>query len=565
MEWLSVIASFINYLWQYMPIEPKDVFKKIVKIIAGFSSAVSLLKCVCEVDLVVLLLRFLQDYRIWFYAGICCLAEIPGITAYFERKKDSEAIKKSYVWQNALYNFVGAGCAVVIIETTYKNIKNFRFLEDFYVGEIVLSLLPLFVWIAFSYQYAEQQKDLQDHSPSLEWKNQILNILHLIDVYFWSLISAELLICYTLYCYIHHAPIELDGWYLFSLSIVLIFFYICGVHEQYHLYLLFLTAVPAILLYIIQWLSWFEIDREALHYQVIFIIVHFIVYLFIVFRRERNTSIRNLIFGVLLVCGVAHYYIYPISFGWTLGCFTVILILLYLCGTFWRNTFYLLFLSGVPAVLICADRYMSGSAMEVQTLQKQAVFFSVHFAVYMLVIILKEKNVNWGYMKSPARLIAILRSKISRVASYVKKFIRVMKERPDETKKEMKERLPEVFVLGEWFFGVVFILMVIGYPIFCSIPYNLDRLPYGEAANYIEAICGDIEEAKVLRVEVENCDWYDDSPTLQNPDVDQRKYLMFLYDNLRDKMVEKSIISKDDVEVSYQQVVDWYKGYRPDL
>lgn len=84
-----------------------------------------------------------------------------------------------------------------------REIEDFQFIEDFYVEEIVLVFIPLCLWIAFSYQNIEQKDVPDDHEPSLEWKNQICNMLHLFNTYFWSLVSAVFVVSYTLYCRIH--------------------------------------------------------------------------------------------------------------------------------------------------------------------------------------------------------------------------------------------------------------------------------------------------------------------------------------------------------------------------
>lgn len=63
-----------------------------------------------------------------------------------------------------------------------------------------------------------------DHLTSLKWKNQIVNVLYLTNVHFWSLVSSEILISYTLYCHIHHVPMEAKVHYLMLLTFALCFF-----------------------------------------------------------------------------------------------------------------------------------------------------------------------------------------------------------------------------------------------------------------------------------------------------------------------------------------------------
>lgn len=168
-----------------------------------------------------------------------------------------------------------------------REIEDFQFIEDFYVEEIVLVFIPLCLWIAFSYQNIEQKDVPDDHDPSLEWKNQICNMLNLFNTYFWSLVSAVFVVSYTLYCRIHNMQVYLNGWYLAFLTVLLLFFYACGVSKYQHIYLVFLMDVPMVLVSSIYWMSLFVVEDKMMRWQLIFVITHLLIYVSLIYRKEK--------------------------------------------------------------------------------------------------------------------------------------------------------------------------------------------------------------------------------------------------------------------------------------
>lgn len=295
LKWIAAVAGFFC---NRIPIEPRKVSEKIVFL---FTIA-SVFACACVeffnyflgYDILAEGLGILQTRWQTLSWAIVFVAVLPPVAAFFERKKGASL---KYIAGNCFFNLVGAACAYTLLKIVYETIENFSFLKEFYVGDIALSFLPVCLWIALSYQQVEQEKEQEkrkeklvpDHSTSLSCINQILNVLHLVNVYFWSLVSAELIICYTLYCYIHHAPQKLSGRYLLGISVVLFFFYLCGTHTHVHLYLLFLAAVPAILICVVQWMSWLAVDGAMVGLQLGFIVFHFGIYMLIIYVHEKRT------------------------------------------------------------------------------------------------------------------------------------------------------------------------------------------------------------------------------------------------------------------------------------
>lgn len=554
------IAGLLGMSWKCIPIEPQSVFKKVTFCIACVPVIVTKALSYLKINFTVMVLKFFLEYKWLFCAGIAFFAILPPCMAWLEQKKYPEAATKKYVVENLIYNAVGAAaaCGMFIIAT--GGIDNIGVLADLHVEDITLLFVPICLWMAFSYQYEEQQNELEDHSPSLKWKNQVLNVLYLTNVYFWSLVSSGILISYTLYCHVHHVPMRASVWYLVLLNIDLIFFYLCGISRLHYLYLLFQSAVPAIMICSVQWLSWFEVDRKMSVGKIVFIMINFGIYLLIALKKESNIAWKTKIFAFISFCGVTYCFVKPMPFrleSMYFGIFTLILILLYICGLKTHRIFYQVFLTAVPAVLIGITQWTPQFVIEEKMLNRQAWFIVVHFSCYMLIIFLRERNHAQEGVEPPVRF-GMIPSKTIEMFEYI---IRGLKEHPEETVAEIKDKLKSIMLLREWFFGVVFVIMLIGYPLFCKLPFLLERELYSVAIHHISAICEDEKRTKELLEEIKDSEWYDDAAVLNEPDMDQTQYLLFMYDNLRDEMVQKKVISETDNMVSYEQLVNWYSSY----
>ena len=195
---LDIAVGIYAHMWKQIPLEPKSTLYAISNASMGAVIVAAAIKLFFSKDAYTNLLIFLLKHSVPLYAGIIILAALPGIIALWERRPLPGAAKTCYITANIRYNEVGALIAILMTGCVLCNVKNLRMLPLFYTEQIASIFVPLCLWIALFYQYEEQRKNLPDHSPSLAWKNQICNILHLANVYFWGLFSALLLICYIL-------------------------------------------------------------------------------------------------------------------------------------------------------------------------------------------------------------------------------------------------------------------------------------------------------------------------------------------------------------------------------
>lgn len=294
--WLMV-SGVLDFLCGKIEVKPKKTAKRIAFIFSAISFGFAIIEG-AGINIVSFLLDCMQKYLLAVYIYILLIAVLAPALAFFDGRKSSKAVRPGYVWKNLGFNILGACSACSMLFIARKEITDFRFIEEFYVKEIIVMLVPLCLCIAFSYQTAEQQmkKKEMDHSASLKWKNQICNIMHLINTYFFSLASAVFVVAYTLYCYVHHTKTYLNEGYLVLLSITLFFFYICGLHKNKQAYLIFIVCVPAILVSGTYWMSWFVINRKMMKLQMVFIVLQTLIYALIIYRREgiiKVSKVKN--------------------------------------------------------------------------------------------------------------------------------------------------------------------------------------------------------------------------------------------------------------------------------
>lgn len=289
---LEYIADGFNFLCGKVTVNPEKPKKMITRTVAFLAFAESFAKTIMP-DFVRLELRFLQ--RRWeviclFIAG---LAILPPIMAYFDKNRAGESVRKGYISANLICNFAGAIAAVMLLVIAHYEIQDFRFLEEYHIDSILKIILPVCLWIALSYQSIEQQSGRKNHDPSLKWKNQVCNMLHLFNIYFWVFFSTVLIIAYTIYCHIHNVQLTMNVWYLVFLSLVLVFFYLCALNGEEHVRFVFLVDVPVILICSIYWMTWFETDEGMILAQFVFVLFHSLLYTLFVYIQNGIIAVNK--------------------------------------------------------------------------------------------------------------------------------------------------------------------------------------------------------------------------------------------------------------------------------
>lgn len=285
---LEVIATVVSYQCEKINLK-SGKFSNIITKILKFFSFFYLLIGTLTLDnyLIIMILRFWQ--RNWM--GICLyiifFALIPPAVAFWERKKEDSKIKPSYVKGNLIYNLLGAGSACAMIWVSCNIIGDFFCLIEFHAEGIVSILISACVWLVFAYQRIEQHKDLPDHSADTKWLNQKLNMFHLFNAFFFSTISVVFIVCYSIYCYIHNLQLTIQPNYFLALTIMLLFFYSLSQHFHQHVYMVFVVMVPVILVSSVYWMSWFSMSNMMRCVQWIFIVMHSLLYAFLIFYRNK--------------------------------------------------------------------------------------------------------------------------------------------------------------------------------------------------------------------------------------------------------------------------------------
>lgn len=287
---LEVIGMIVSLLCGKVDLGSE--FKKGCKVISIsltiFSGVYLVLGCLSlDSYFVVAVLHFLQ--RNWM--GICLyiliFALIPPAAASWERKKKSARIEPSYVKWNRIYNLLGALSACVMFITAHDIIGDFSYLKDFQIEGIVSILVPACVWLVLAYQSLEQHKKLPDHEANLKWLNQKLNMVHLFHTFFFSAISVVLIVCYSIYYYIHNLQLTIQPNYFVFLSLALLFFYSLSQHFHNHVYMIFVVMVPVILISSVYWMSWFAMSKGMRLVQWFFIVIHSVIYACLIFYRNK--------------------------------------------------------------------------------------------------------------------------------------------------------------------------------------------------------------------------------------------------------------------------------------
>lgn len=280
----TAFATFFVNMCKNIPITPKKTRKRLIDVL-NFVPVVATVIGIISINIDMIFSLF---HTIWWYIGIfsLILAVLPPVMAGIGRCKNPTTAEIRYVFQNFGFNMLGLGCVWCMLFTLYHEVPDFRFLRSIPVVPIITLTIPLCIWVVLSYQYTEQQeqgKSVLDHDTSLAKINQLFNILHLFNAFFWTLTAAALMVAYTLYCRLSHVEMVLDIWYLLALSGLLVFFYFCGFHRLPHIRMVCLSNVPAILIASVYWMSWFTVDSRMFLCQSAFIVIHSLIYVTIVY------------------------------------------------------------------------------------------------------------------------------------------------------------------------------------------------------------------------------------------------------------------------------------------
>lgn len=174
--------------------------------------------------------------------------------------------------------------------------KDFSYLKSFYIEDIVPAIASASVWMAIIYQKVERMKYKErklDHDPALKNRNQMLNLLHLVNVYFLAIVSVVYLVSYTIYCRNYHIKVEIQPMVVYVLvTMGLWYFYVLLQHEHRYLYVLCIVIVPVILISSLYWLTWFTMSREMRFGQWLFVFLHSMFYMCSIYKKEKVICLR---------------------------------------------------------------------------------------------------------------------------------------------------------------------------------------------------------------------------------------------------------------------------------
>jgi Phosphoglycerol transferase and related proteins, alkaline phosphatase superfamily len=287
---LQAIALIVSCLCGKVDLgsESEKISKVISRSLSAFSIVYLALGCLSlDGYFVMAVLRFSQKNWVGICLYIFIFALIPPVVASWERKKRSARIEQSYVKWNLIYNLLGALSTCVMFMIAHDIIGDFSYLKEFQIEGIVSILISVCVWLVLSYQSLEWHKELPDHDANIKWLNQKLNMVHLFHAFFFSSISVVLIVCYSIYYYIHNLQLMIQPNYFIFLTLALLFFYSLSQHFHNHVYMIFVVMVPVILVSSVYWMSWFAMSKEMRFIQWTFIVMHSLVYACLIFYRNK--------------------------------------------------------------------------------------------------------------------------------------------------------------------------------------------------------------------------------------------------------------------------------------
>lgn len=233
-----------------------------------------------------------------------------------------------------------------------------------------------------------------------------------------------------------------------------------------------------------------------------------------------STYFWALFSGAMMLSYTCYCYIYhmTLTLNWRYLVFLSLgLVFFYSCSNHRHEYIYMIFLTGVPAFLIGSAQWMSWFTVDEQVRQYQMIFFAGHVSIYMILIFI--------------RMGLIVRKKGTHTGI----------EYPS---------------LRRLFWGVPLLVTLVMYAILWLVPGALgaDRISLNNAEECLTMICLDTDkDSAALLEEIKQSEWFDP----ENEQVDQTRFLRFLYDHLREELVSKEVISDKAQTVTYEELDKW--------
>lgn len=275
----------VDWICKDLELEPKNINKKIAILLTIITAVLPMINAF-GVSIVFWILNLIQKQWKFICIYIFVFAVLAPLMAVWDRRNYPDEVSRKYIFDNFIWNLIGAACPCFLLNLVHQEIGDFHFIDLYPMDEIVNMLIPVCFWLALAYQSREQRNTELDHSASLVRINQRCNLLHLFHTYFWSLVSAVFIVVYIMYSCIHDLPIYWSNKYIVLIILVLGFFYRCGLHKYNYLYLVFVICIPMILISSIYWMSLFPKNNTMMFIQLGFTIVNMFIYTFIILKRN---------------------------------------------------------------------------------------------------------------------------------------------------------------------------------------------------------------------------------------------------------------------------------------
>lgn len=292
------LSALVMFFYHSAASEPDKEYKKLSWIWKGIPILYFFTDFVFGLigyDFVFMVLRFLHRYPAIVFLYVGGVAVLSPAAALYERKKCGFISEQLYAVKNCGFNLLGALAACIMFLLAYRIIPDFSVLKRFQIEGIVSIFLSMSIVLVLLYQSEEQIRYKNgdryvvtlDHDPGIQWFNQKINMLHLFNTYFFSLISVVYVVTYTVYCRIYHIHLVMDIKYVFFLVIAMLFFYSLSAHPYEYLYMIFLTNIPVILVCSVYWMSWFVKDTKMMCVEILYIILNLISFTGSILLKNR--------------------------------------------------------------------------------------------------------------------------------------------------------------------------------------------------------------------------------------------------------------------------------------
>lgn len=288
---IDALFGFVMWIFsgllEKIDIRETKICKNVSKALKGLSVLYTLLNIVFD-DFVFSVLHYLQDHLWMIHIYVLLVAILSPVVAWYQNQRRNYQAEDSYFKGNALFNILGSLAPWGMLSIAENIIANFEVLKDFKIQSVISVFIPACVAFALLYQSEEQKNAaVKDHDCSLKWLNQQINMLHLFNVFFLSIVSSIYIVTYTMYCRIHNKQLVMRLNYFVFLVIILLFFYILSFKEYDYLFMIFVIDVPAILISSIYWMTWFTMSETMLGVELVFIIINLFAYTLRILAREK--------------------------------------------------------------------------------------------------------------------------------------------------------------------------------------------------------------------------------------------------------------------------------------